>query len=894
MTRIPGIPLLIAGLILSVWTATASAETNALVPDSRQKGQTWTYSLKDPGKDWLGPKFDDSEWIKGVGGFGREGTPGAVVRTDWVTNNIWMRRTFTLKTFPKNLGLTIHHDEDVKVYVNGQLIYQATGYTTKYKKVVLGKEQLATLKIGKNVLAVHCRQTRGGQYIDVGLVEEAKDAPVVVKAPTSPKAIAFYQKKVEPILKASCLKCHGGGRRVRGGLNLTSRDAVVKGGDTGPAVNFKHTTKSLLLKMVNYVDDDHKMPPSGKLPKDQIDVLTEWVKLGLPYTPGDGKKTQVAKEENPAITKEDRNYWAYKKPVRPTPPKVKNTKWVRNPIDNFILAKLEAKELTPAPVIDRYRLIRRATYDLTGLPPTFQEVEAFVKDDHPKAYEKLIDRLLASKHYGEKWGRHWLDLVRFAESNGYEYDQTKPKAWKYRDYVIKSFNEDKSYDQFLTEQLAGDELPNANDETRTATIYYRLGIFDTHAPDALQRDFDMYDDIVKTTSEVVLGMTTGCARCHDHKKDPILQEDYYRMLAFFRNIRPGAYGPVKEFGPRSRPTYVLVRGNAHVPRAEKPLSPGFPTVLGFDDPKLKTPEHGKSTGRRLALARWLTSKDNPQTARVMANRIWQHHFGRGIVRTPNDFGQLGESPTHPKLLDWLAVEFMDRGWSIKKMHKLIMLSSTYRMSSKDNEQGIKVDPTNDLFWRFNMRRLTAEELRDSILAVDGTLDPKVGGPSVYPELPIEVIRTSSKFDRRTGFIKDGMWQRPKREYEVRRSVYTFVRRSLLSPMMVAFDFADTDNSCAVRFATTVPTQALTMLNSKFMTDHSRLLAKRLRKEAGPKIEDQVKLGLQLVTQRPPNQKEIARGVKLIRDLRSDGVAEERSLEYFCLVALNLNEFIYLD
>jgi hypothetical protein len=730
-------------------------------------------------------------------------------------------------------------------------------------------------------------------------------APTGAAQPASPQEVKYFEKEVRPILEANCFRCHGAeGKKIRGGLNLTTRGGVLTGGDTGPAVDLKQPTKSLLLKMIHYTDDNHKMPPDGKLPKKELDTLTKWVHTGAAWTPGNDN-VPVVKKETPKITDEDRDYWAYKKLTRPPVPTVKNTGWVQSPIDQFILAKLEAKGLTPAAPADKVALIRRVTYDLTGLPPSPQEVDDFVKDRSPQAYEKLIDRLLASPHYGEKWARHWLDLVRYAETNGYEFDETKPFAWRYRDYVINAFNKDTPYNQFLIEQLAGDEIDNPTKESIIATGYYRLGIYDTHAPDSLNRDFDMYDDLVSTTGQVVLGMSLGCARCHDHKKDPIPQEDYYRFLSFFRNVRPAGHdkwalndiGPseqalsVTEFGSAAPATHVLIRGNPHV--KAKQIQPGFPQVLGYDDPGSPAGTK-KSSGRRLLLAKWLTSPDNPLTARVFVNRLWQHHFGRGIVRTPNDFGKLGQPPTHPELLDWLAVEFMDNGWSIKKMHKRILLSSAYQMSSKLNPEAAKVDPLNDLFWRFDMRRLTAEEIRDSILVVDGTLDRKLGGPSVFPELPIEVIRTSSKFDRKTGFIHDGFWKRPQPEYEVRRTIYTFVRRSLLPPMLTSLDLADTDQSCPVRFTTTVPTQALTMLNSKFMTDHARLLANRLKKEAGDRAGDQVTLALRLVTQRPPAAANVERGVRLIETLRADGVSEEDALRYFCLMALNLNEFVYLD
>jgi hypothetical protein len=582
-------------------------------------------------------------------------------------------------------------------------------------------------------------------------------------------------------------------------------------------------------------------------------------------------------------------------------------------VDAFILARLEAKGLRPNPPAPKGELIRRVYYDLTGLPPTPEEVEAFVADRSPRAYEALIERLLASPHYGEKWGRHWLDLVRFAETNSYERDNPKPFAWRYRDYVIRALNRDTPYDRFVREQLAGDELADSTPDALIATGYYRLGIWDDEPTDRLQARYDGLDDIVATTGQVFLGLTVDCARCHDHKIDPIPQKDYYRLVAFFQNINhyrnggptdvrpiatrrggtPKGRRPtreqalcVTEAGRTAPETYVLLRGNPHVKGVR--VEPAFPVILGGHKPVIPAPAEGaRTTGRRRVLADWIVTGDNPLTARVMANRIWQHHFGRGIVRSPNNFGLQGDKPTHPELLDWLAAEFVRQGWRLKPLHRLILNSNAYRMSSRGNRAGLAADPANDLFWRFDMRRLTAEEIRDSILAVTGTLNPKMYGPGVYPEIPREVLAGQS--------MPGKGWGKSPPPEQNRRSVYVHVKRSLLTPILESFDVAETDRSAPVRFSTTQPTQALHMLNSAFLNKQAALLAGRLRREAGNDASNQVRRALFLATARPPNEAEVKRGVGLVEALREkDGASAGVALKCFCLLVLILNEFVYLD
>jgi hypothetical protein len=809
----------------------------------------------------------------------------------------------------------------------------------------------------------------------------------------SAEDIALYEEEVRPILEANCYKCHGGEGTPKGGLRLTSRRAVLKGGDTGPAVSLEAPAESLLVQAINY--QTYEMPPSGKLPPDEIALLTRWVERGLPWTPGQSEdEAEPASHAPPPVNDETRAHWAFRPVERPAVPAVQDEAWPQNPVDAFVLARLQAAGLRPAAEAPKAALVRRAYYDLTGLPPEPADVAAFLADEAPDAWPRLVDRLLDSSHYGEKWARHWLDLVRYAETNSYERDGAKPFVWRYRDYVIRSFNEDKPYDRFVLEQLAGDELPDGSRESLIATGYYRLGIWDDEPSDPEQALYDDLDDILSTTSQVFLGLTVGCARCHDHKLDPLPQRDYYRMLAFFsgvqrygvrshesveaqslrsiaapdeeaahaaeveahrrkvednarrmaaiealvrddfvpvereefknearqvelvrarvpqlvseaqfaqyerlfqertqlREFRPRALEQalcVTEIGPRPRPTHVLVRGNPHAPGDE--VTPGVPEVLPTAVLPLESADPSASTTRRrTALARWIASPENPLTARVMVNRVWQHHFGRGIVKSTSNFGLTADAPTHPELLDWLAAEFVAGGWRLKALHRTLMLSSTYRMSSAGDAKALAQDPANDLFWRFNMRRLSAEEVRDSILAVNGSLNRgKMYGPSIYVPIPDEVLAGQS--------MPGSGWGRSPPEDERRRTIYIHVKRSLVPPMLAAFDAPETDFTCPVRFATTQPTQALGMLNGAAVNEEARTFADYVRREAGPGLDDQVRLCLERTLQREPSARETARGVAFLQAAQGEqGLSEQEAIVYFCLVALNLNEFIYLD
>ncbi|MBY0514571.1 MAG: DUF1549 and DUF1553 domain-containing protein [Gemmataceae bacterium] len=693
-------------------------------------------------------------------------------------------------------------------------------------------------------------------------------------------------------------------------------------------------------------------------------------------------------------------HWAWKTPVRPPVPRLA-TAQPANPIDAFIRAKLAAAELTPAAPATREQLIRRVTFDLTGLPPTPEEVQAFVADKSPDAWEKVVDRLLASPHYGERWGRHWLDLARYADTNGYEFDEPRPDAWRYRDYVIASFNADKPFDRFVLEQLAGDEAFPDDPAARVATGFNLLGPDMTDASDQAQRRLNTLTDMTDTTGLVFLGLTITCARCHDHKFEPISQTDYYRLQAFFapaafRRDLPVATAaerakhdaaakeyaaltkPVRddiaaiEAPPRRRlfeaklaklsieaqeahrtppekrtggqleqvaqterlvtvtdaevakalpaddrakldelqkrlkafdvkkPTppavamgltddpgppakwFVLDRGELANRGAE--VQPGFPTVLtGGDKPATIMPLKA-STGRRLALAKWVASPDNPLTARVIVNRLWQHHFGRGIVRTASDFGTRGDPPTHPELLDWLACELVSPTWraegrqapgewSLKRLHHLMLLSETYQQTAFAPPEALAKDPDNRLFSRMNRLRLDGEAVRDSLLVVSGRLNPKAGGPGVV--LP-EAAKAS-------GGARPVPVTADPAEY-TRRSVYLFSRRNLRHPFLEAFDLPDSNLSCPKRERSTTAPQALALLNSTEAYTAAMALSERLTKEATTDAE-RINRAYRLVLGRAPSAKEQDRAAAFLR---------QSPLSELCRALFNLNEFVYLD
>jgi hypothetical protein len=764
----------------------------------------------------------------------------------------------------------------------------------------------------------------------------------------------------------------------------------------------------------------------GKLTADQIATIKRWIDQGAPWGEAeikDNATNQLTALEEIKIPPEARQYWAFQKPARLTPPG-----GAANPVDAFLMAAMKKAGVTPAPRADKATLLRRAYLDLIGLPPTPAQSAEFMNDSSPNAWPKLIDRLLAMPQYGERWGRHWLDVARYADSNGYEHDFTRPNAWRFRDYVIDAFNKDTPYDVFLKQQLAGDELDHVTNETLIATGFLRqhakVGYREKDNP---ENRYEYLDDMIGTVGRGILGLTVQCARCHNHKFDPIPQKDYYKMqaalwgavevdhpltsseeakayekkvaeinarLAELRDrirkieqpyrdrllpdkykkypeniqlaiatpesqrtpgqvllagqvirtvtvsseeieriasaedlalrkkltaemkevenqkpapipvamgITDGDYrftpdGPGDEPQPgkgvkreaiegsylhtgpgryQPPPSYFLYRGD---PQSRgSVMQPGFVTVATYGNPPVELPPtDGRTSGRRRALAEWLTSPDNPLTARVMMNRIWQHHFGRGIVTTLDNFGKMGAKPTNPELLDWLATEFIARGWSFKQMHRLLMTSNAYQMSSQFNDAAnLTKDPENKLLWRFQIQRLDAEIVRDSILAVSGALNPTMGGLPVFPKLSQDVLETMNR----------GIWEREEEGPKVwRRSVYVYRKRGLPLPFFEVFDLPDQNLTCGARNVSTVPTQALTLMNDDFVLRQAKLFADRVNEGAPNNPEKQIDLAYRITLGRQPSAEEVRIG----RDLLA-----KQQLVDFTHVLLNLNDFLYI-
>ena len=612
----------------------------------------------------------------------------------------------------------------------------------------------------------------------------------------------------------------------------------------------------------------------------------------------------------PPSPEEGRKHWAFQPLSKAQVPSVTDVVWPKNNVDRFILAKLESAGLKPSPEADPVTLIRRVTLDLIGLPPTPEEVAAFVHESHSshqshQAYERLIDRLLDSPHYGERWGRHWLDLARYADTSGFHNDLDRPYAWKYRDYVIRSLNEDKPYARFVAEQIAGDEIDGADEESLIATGFCRNGPSNDDNmgknDDALaQYRADQLDDVISTTSTVFLGVTIGCARCHDHKTDPLVQKDYYSLLAVFNGTElhglvPGSQDKndkkikidpaiqvhaLVENSPKVPVTRVMLRGSALNLGDE--VQPAAPVVLSAQPLRFPEPTD-KSSLRRRTLAEWITSPDNPLTWRVLANRVWQHHFGQGIVETPSNFGFSGARPTHPELLDYLAARLVANGGHLKPLHKLMLMSATYRQSS--NRLSIETDPANTLLWRMNKQRMEAEVLRDSILSVSGKLNTASGGPGIKPRLRPDLLPVSQR-NKWPALEKEGPQQ-------WRRSVYVYVKRQLLMPSMELFDAPTTTDSCALRMNSTVPTQALVLMNDEFVEDQAAFLAARATREGNDDIATIIDRLFQITLSRAPTEKRMSESLAFVHQRERQSTRAD-ALTDLAHVLLNSSEFIYIE
>jgi mono/diheme cytochrome c family protein len=845
-----------------------------------------------------------------------------------------------------------------------------------------------------------------------------RDASIAESKPSPPVARPdFYSTSIEPVFRAQCLTCHTPDKK-RGGLDMTTREALLKGGDTGPALIPGDPDNSLIMQLVRHEKKPHMPHKEAKLPDTAIAAIADWIRSGAQFpalvsSPGSPAKKELV------ITEADRAFWSFQPLMNPSVPEVQNAEWVRSPIDRFILAKLEQTKIAPAPGAGRHTLIRRLYFDMLGLPPTPFQVQSFINDTAPDAYERLIDRLLADPAYGERWGRHWLDVARYADSDGYEFDVERPTAYHYRDFVIQAFNSDMPFNDFVRWQIAGDEYSPDNPLAIAATGFCTNGPIIDNQVLELNR-YDELDDIVSTTCTAFLGMTAACARCHDHKYEPIPQRDYYRMVAIFNSTkrnnavlasRPvaqafrqkldewnGQLGEARKkrdefIGPlrsaiqrkqiealsatpeekalllaprdpnnmaqvmlrkrfesqlsesddavraeldkdqlrqwsdfdkaiagieRQKPTgpptalsltdvkpepqesFLLDRGDPEHKREK--VTAGFLSVLpGNDAPTFaaatfKKPET-PTTYQRTALAEWLTDVQHGAgalTARVIVNRLWHYHFGQGIVRTPNDFGMQGDRPSHPELLDWLAQELIRSGWSLKHMHRLILSSAVYRQSADADAAKLAADPENRLFWRRVPQRVEAEILRDAMLSVSGCLNSGMFGPAILPYVHEDAIATHTNPLWPVGVV-DGpdTW---------RRSVYAQVRRSARMPMMEVFDSPDSVGSCARRMTTTVPSQALELLNGKFVNDQAVHFAARTEGEGGNDATAFVTCAYQLAVSRSPRESEIRAGKQFLLDQAARHMLEGASVHAaqraahadFCQVLFNLNEFVYID
>jgi hypothetical protein len=736
--------------------------------------------------------------------------------------------------------------------------------------------------------------------------------------------VDFFEKQVRPLMVEHCYQCHGNGK-TKGGLSLTSRESILKGGASGPAVRPNDPAGSLLIQAIRY-DGETQMPPQKKLPDHAIAVLSEWVQRGAPW-PAAPAGGDALRSNGAPISAEERAFWAFQPIADPPLPALRShAEWVRKPLDRFILTKLQERGLHPVRAADKHALLRRVTFDLIGLPPTPEEITAFVNDDSPNAYEKVVDRLLASPHYGERWGRYWLDLARYGEDQAHNFQpRLFPYGYRYRDWVVGAFNDDMPYDRFIIEQIAGDLLKDGDPVAHRAALgFFALGphYYQDGAARKLVEATEL-DDRIDTLTRSFLALTVSCARCHDHKFDPIAQSDYYSLAGVFQSTKyeEMPLGPpdvverynksqkeirdcqakirqfikteskeqgagnlsdeakkklanmrreleqLKKNAPQppalvhtlseGQPVnlHVYLRGN---PDKEGEVAPRrFLRILAGDNPSPFTQGSG-----RLELAQAIASPKNPLTARVLVNRVWQHHFGRGIVGTPSNFGKLGERPTHPELLDHLATRFITSGWSIKALHREILLSATYRMGCDNDEHNAAVDPGNRLLWRMNRQRLDVEAWRDALLAASGELDKRIGGP------PADIDSIANK----------------------RRTLYGKISRHNLDSLLRLFDFPDPNITSDTRPVTIVPLQQLFVLNSEFMIARARSLAAKLaaeEKDDAPRIRK----AFVRVYGRPAEEREIEMGLAFLR------TAEKTALspwEQYAQVLLSANEFAFVD
>lgn len=708
------------------------------------------------------------------------------------------------------------------------------------------------------------------------LLQAARIAIVLGTFATTAEALepqVDFVRDVRPILQRHCYSCHGE-KSQNSGLRLDIKSEAFNGGDFyGPIAIAGNVIDSPLIQFVADEEADLQMPPDGDgLSAAEIATLTKWVSEGAVWPDG----VDLVQLED------KRDHWAYRPIAVPSVRAIPNNPWPRNPIDCFILERLQGEGLQPAPEADRVTWLRRISFDLTGLPPSPERVTAFVNDERHDAFQRVVADLLKSPRYGERWAQHWLDVVRYADTHGFEVNTERPHAWPYRDYVIEALNNDVPYDRFIREQVVGDALDEdaATGFLVTASVLLPGQIGKDEASKRLARQ-DSLDEIVTNVGQTFLGLTIGCARCHDHKFDAISQQDYYEMQAFVAGVE---YADRKVYPPDAEARqatseqlvfagtfrtpdeiFLLTRGNPEQPREE--VAPAVLDALGT----LELPKDAAEQQRRMVLADWIASPENPLTARVMVNRIWQGHFGTGLVSTPSDFGRSGSPPSHPELLDWLAFEFIRSGWSVKHIHRLIVLSATYRQSAHYDPIAAKKDADHHLLWRFPPRRLEAEAIRDSMLAVSGRLDLKMSG------------RGFDLFDKRGGlsgfqpvesFDADGL----------RRMIYAHKVRRERDAVFGAFDCPDNGQSTSLRRESTTPIQALNLFNSRFTLEEANAFATRIMSDVGDDATQQIDRAYQLAYSRKPCDEEVA-------DVKR--VVKEHGLATLCRVLFNSNEFLFV-
>ncbi|MCC7422282.1 MAG: PSD1 domain-containing protein [Planctomycetaceae bacterium] len=797
----------------------------------------------------------------------------------------------------------------------------------------------------------------GWLLLGAGLARAADESPEVRE-----QKLDFFEKRIRPIFAVYCYECHSGeSGKSEGSLVVDTRDGLLKGGDSGPALVAGEPDKSLILKAVRHSDESLKMPPQKKLSSGEISDLETWIRQGAI----DPRKA-AARKYGMSLD-EGRKFWSFQPVKDPPLPAVKNEAWTHNAVDRFVLARMEEANVTPAPAADKRTLLRRVTFDLTGLPPTPGEMESFLADDSPHAFETVVNRLLGSPRYGERWGRHWLDVVRYSDTCGNASDYPIPQAYKYRDWVIAAFNRDMPYDQFLREQLAGDLLPAANETEkydRTIATGY-LAIARRFGGDRMGEFHLTLEDTIDNVGKAMLGCTISCARCHDHKFDPFTMSDYYGLYGIFSSTRypfPGAEvgkrqedfvplmtaeeiealmkphrekvaaadaevkmleaaeaeakkatgedaakkvvaatkalnearqrrGALNGAEPVVKTAYAVaestpanaklqVRGDPKRPGEEVPRH--FPAVLGGNT----LPGDARTSGR-LQLAEWITDPENPLTARVMVNRLWQYHFGRGLVSTPNDFGTRGQAPTHPALLDYLAARFMESGWSIKSMHRLILLSQTWQLAGTEIAESRRLDPNNELYWRFNRLRLDAESIRDSLLFVSGALDETPPEPHPFPP------QHTWGWSQHNPFVAN---------YETRRrSVYLMQQRLRRNAYLALFDGADPSSSTGVRLLSTTPLQALFAMNDPLAHSTSTKFAERIIAAAADDA-GRITFAWQAAFGRSPEDEEQKQTLAFFQKYRDKLTAlktpaNEVDLKVWSALARSLmsaNEFLFVD